>query len=79
MIFFKKYSKLEKDLKKYDIKNYIINNDGSITVNGDVVISDEDITILPFKFKYVSGYLYLANNKLMSLYGCPEEVGYQLC
>ena len=64
-------------LNKYLIKNYTINEDGTIDVNGDVDLGVYDLDKIPFKFGIVTGYFNCSNNKLTSLYGCPREVGGQ--
>ena len=61
--------------KKYDIRNYIINPDGSIDVMDNVDLHNLGLTNLPFKFNKVSGYFYCNNNNLTSLEGCPNYVG----
>ena len=67
--------------KKYDIKNYTINEDGTIDVDGDVYpcrsvrISEKGLTELPLKFGKVGGDFYCSINKLVSLEGAPREVG----
>ena len=61
--------------KKYNIKNYTINPDGSIDVDGNVNLSYMNLTELPLKFNKVSGYFYCSENNLTSLEGCPNEVG----
>ena len=61
--------------KKYNIENYVINPDGSISVNGNVSLSHLYLEKMPLKFKDVSGYFICYNNKLTSLEGCPETVG----
>jgi hypothetical protein len=61
--------------KKYKIKKYSINPDGSIDVNGDVNLSDKNINKLPLKFGKVSGDFYCDENNLTSLECCPDEVG----
>jgi hypothetical protein len=61
--------------RKYDIKNYTINGDGTIDVDGDVVMSEYKLTKLPIKFGKVSGNFYCSDNKLTSLSGAPLEVG----
>ena len=65
---------LIKELKKFNIKNYTINSDGTIDVDGDVNLSRKDLTKIPFKFGKVSGYFACSDNKLTSLEGCPKEV-----
>ena len=44
--------------KKYNIKNYTINDDMSISVEGDDILSHESLKSLPIKFKEVTGYFY---------------------
>ena len=60
---------------KYNIKNYSINPDGSIDVDGNVYLSEMDLIELPLKFNKVSGYFNCSFNKLTSLKGSPKEVG----
>jgi hypothetical protein len=61
--------------KKYDIKNYTINDDGSIDVDENVYLSNRGLTELPLKFRKVSGEFYCSYNKLTSLSGSPLSVG----
>ncbi len=60
---------------KYHIKNYTINDDMSISVNGNVDLSDKNLKSIPIKFKEVTGYFYCSYNQLTSLKYCPETVG----
>jgi hypothetical protein len=74
-------SKIVELCKKYKIENYTINDDLSIDVDGDVDLSyllpvdRGGLTKIPLKFNRVSGYFLCNNNKLKSLFGCPEWVG----
>jgi len=61
--------------KGYRIKNYIINEDGSIDVNGDVNLIGKRLKRLPLKFRNVSGNFDCSKNRLVSLEGSPEFVG----
>ena len=61
--------------RKYNIRNYTINEDGSINVDGNVDLKYKKLTKLPLKFKNVSGGFYCHDNQLTSLEGCPESVG----
>jgi len=61
--------------KKYGIKNYTINPDGSIDVDGSVNLSYQKLTKLPLNFNRVTGNFYCHNNRLTSLEGGPKEVG----
>lgn len=70
-----KDSKLEKELKKYGIKKYTINSDGTIDVDGIVDLYDKNLNEIPFKFGRVSRDFNCSDNKLKSLEGCPYEVG----
>ena len=66
---------IEEICEKYSIENYIINDDGSIDVNGSVDLSNEVITELPLKFGTVSGSFYCFENDLTTLKGSPKFVG----
>ncbi len=61
--------------KEYKIKNYTINPDGSIDVDGDVLLYNKGLTKLPLRFNNVSGYLNCCYNKLTTLEGSPNYVG----
>jgi hypothetical protein len=61
--------------KKYDIKNYTINPDGSIDVMGDVSLNSKQLRHIPLKFNKVGGDFDCNNNRLGSLKGCPVIVG----
>ena len=61
--------------KKYNIKNYTINSDGSIDVDGNVYLSYLNLTKLPIKFRNIDGNFYCNNNNLTSLEGSPNSVG----
>ena len=61
--------------KEYGIVKYIINPDGSIDVDGDVDLSDMNLTELSIKFNRVSGSFYCYSNNLKTLKGSPNYVG----
>ena len=50
-------------------------NDGSISVTGDVSLTDIGNAHLPVRFRKVSGHFYCDDSKLTSLEGSPQEVG----
>tara|TARA_X000000368_G_C23053378_1_gene722610 strand:- start:821 stop:1669 length:849 start_codon:yes stop_codon:yes gene_type:complete len=61
---------------KYDIRDYTINNDGSIDVdNDDVDLSHMGHKELPLKFNKVYGDFHCGYNDLTSLKGSPKWVG----
>ena len=66
---------------KYNIKNYTVNDDYTIDVDGDVVnISNGTLTKIPLKFNIVSGFFNCSLNQLTTLEGCPKSVGrYFVC
>ena len=61
--------------RKYGIKNYNINEDGSIDVDGVVFLSSFRLLKLPLKFRNVTDDFDCSNNRLTTLEGCPEKVG----
>ena len=54
---------------------YTINNDGSIDVDGNVILVDKKPTKIPFKFRNVSDSFYCSYIKLTFLDGSPINVG----
>lgn len=73
-------SKEEKDridsiCEKYNIKGYSINSDGSIDVDGSVLITEKGLITIPLRFNNVIGSFYCNNNSLTSLLGSPKYVG----
>jgi len=69
------YLKIFKEIDKYQIENYTFNDDYSIDVDGNVNLYDKGLTILPIKFRNVSGYFSCSYNKLTSLVGGPKTIG----
>lgn len=59
----------------YKIKNYNINDDGTVDVQGDVVFNMSKIKKLPIKFRHVSGSFLCAQCDLRTLEGVPNYVG----
>ena len=68
-------SEIESWCEEMDIKNYIINSQGEIDVDGNVDLYDRDFKELPYKFGKVTGYfsLYRCIN-LISLKNCPYKI-----
>ena len=74
-------SEIDKICRIYDIRNYTINTDGSIDVNGDdtllyggVGLGLMDLKKLPLKFNKVDGWFNCNFNMMKSLEGSPIEV-----
>jgi hypothetical protein len=55
--------------------NWTKNHDGSYDVKGNVNLSNQGLTKLPWKFNKVTGNFYCGYNKLTSLDGAPQTVG----
>jgi len=72
---YESFKDIDSICKKYGIKNYTINSDGTIDVDGDVYLHNNEFTKLPLKFGKVSGSFHCYANKLTTLEGCPESVG----
>ena len=68
---------IEEICRKYDIENYTINDDGTIDVDGDVILAELDLKELPLNFNRVEGEFDCSYNFLTSLKGCPKYVGYK--
>ena len=57
------------------IKEYTINTDGSIDVDGNVVISNISLSKIPIKFNKVTGYFNCSYNCLTTLENSPKKIG----
>jgi hypothetical protein len=65
--------KIEQICKRFGIKNYTINSDGTIDVDSDVYLNTS-LDKLPIKFGRVSGNFYCDQIRLTSLVGSPYEI-----
>ena len=71
---------IEKICRRYGIRNYTINEDGSIDVNGNVNFYSRELWELPLNFNIVDGNFTCAINHLTTLKGSPKKVtGYFNC
>ena len=61
--------------KKYGIRNYTINEDGTVDVDGNVRLYRKGLTELPLKFGRITGKFSCEFNQLTSLEGSPKWVG----
>ena len=61
-------------LDKMGIRNYTINSNGTVDVNGDVDISDKGLLIIPIQFRNVKNSFDCSDNNLTSLEGSPQKV-----
>lgn len=64
---------------EYNIKNYTINDDGTVDVKGNVELFKKGLSEIPVKFGIVTGIFTCSNNFLTSLEGSPKEVGTFIC
>lgn len=62
-------------LNEMKISSYEINKDLSVDVNGNVILSSKNLTIIPIQFNIVHGNFYCDDNKLTTLLGMPRQVG----
>ena len=68
-------AEVAKICKKYGIKNWSINSDGLVDVDGDVDLFKRSLKKLPLKFGKVTGDFCCNGNQLTTLEGAPETVG----
>jgi len=69
-----KKDKIDAICSKYDIRNYSINSDGSIDVDGNVHLERQNLTSIPLKFNDVYGGFFCTNNNLTNISGSPKMV-----
>ncbi len=67
-------SSIKKICEEFKIKNYSINPDGTVNVDGDVDLSSLNLKRLPLRFGIVHGNFDCSKNKLTSLEGSPKEI-----
>jgi hypothetical protein len=72
---FESNTEIDKICRKYNIKNYTINSDNSVDVDGDVYLWNKKLESIPLNFNIVNGYFECGDNHLTSLKGCPVRVG----
>jgi len=60
--------------KKFDIKNYTINDDYSIDVDDSVGFFGRSLPKIPLKFNIVQGFFSCSFNELTTLEGSPKRV-----
>lgn len=66
--------KITEWLDSIGVKNYSINQDMSVTVNGNLLLDDKNLTEIPVKFKEVHGGIDVTSNKIKRLDWCPSIV-----
>jgi len=68
------FNKIEELCKRYNIRDYHINTDGSIDVYQGVSLSNRNLQEIPIKFRQVDGDFNCWGVGLKTLIGCPERV-----
>ena len=66
---------IEKWLVVHNIRNYIINEDLSVDVEGSVTLHYQNLRGFPVKFNNIVGDFNCSSNHLTSLLGGPSSVG----
>ncbi len=74
-----KKEEIHRICKKFEIKNYTINPDGSIDVDGNVELGVYKLDKIPLKFNNVSGYFNISSNNITSLEGYNGEYDKLYC
>jgi hypothetical protein len=72
---FEDFSEIDALCQAWYIRNYTINPDGTVDVEGDVYLDYTGLKALPLKFSRVSGSFNCSSNQLTTLEGAPKEVG----
>ena len=61
-------------LKKMNIQNYTVLENGKIDVDGEVDIRNKSLTVIPVQFNQVNGNFLCDHNQLTTLNGAPKKV-----
>lgn len=72
---FQSEEEVSKICKKFGIKNWSVNSEGLVDVNGDVNLISRGLDKIPLRFGSVTGDFHCTNNRFTSLEGCPRSVG----
>jgi hypothetical protein len=72
---FQSESEVAEICDEYGIENWSINSEGLVDVDSDVRLCYFELVRLPLKFGKVTGTFDCSHNKLITLEGCPSEVG----
>lgn len=75
MEFLKDKDKIIRWLVEYYIRDYTINDDLTVDVDGYVRINVRRLCYIPVKFGKVTGDFMCYRNYLETLHGCPDYVG----
>ena len=67
-------SKIIEWLTAMKIKDYTINDNGIVNVEGNVNMDGYQLKYIPFQFGHVAGYFDCSDNNLTNLKGCPHTV-----
>jgi len=73
--FYSTQKEIDAWLQAAGVKNYTINADMSVDVEGGVNLSKKNLTHIPVNFRHVSGSFLCEENQLVSLKGSPQSVG----
>lgn len=72
--FFKTKDEIEKWLVSQRIRNYTINNDLTVDINGHVSLNYKNLKFIPIQFGIVTGDFSCSYNNLKNLEGSPFHV-----
>jgi hypothetical protein len=72
---FESISEIERLCNEYGIRNWTINSEGLVDVEGYVYLGQKQLSKIPINFGRVSGGFYCGYNRLTTLEGAPREVG----
>jgi len=73
--FYSTQTEIDAWLQAQGVKNYTINADMSVDVEGHVFLSKKKLICIPVNFRNVSEFFNCDENLLTSLAGCPQSVG----
>ena len=76
---FENFTQSEEEISKIcdelGIKNWTLNSEGLVDVDGDVNLNRKKLTKIPIRFGKVTGRFNCSDNNLNSLEGAPKSVG----
>ena len=72
---YNEFTNVKQWLDNMEIKKYVINDDLSVDVNGDVLLYKKGLSEIPVQFNRVDGFFNCANNQLTSFKNFQIYIG----
>lgn len=73
-VFLKDHDQIAKWLNDHEVKQFVINSDSTVSINGPLSLDGKELEEIPVKFKEVRGSIDVSSNKLKRIDWAPDHV-----